>query len=163
MPKRLSLADDSTVWRLVLDGPRVTVENTETTFTIEGDAREGFTAHGPELHARVVAAQRGDVIWVGAAGEVFEFRTVRPGAGRPAAASDHEVLSPPMSATVVRIAVAPGDRVAGGDLLVALEAMKMELPIRAPRDGVVRTVRCREGELVQPGTILVDLDEVPGS
>jgi 3-methylcrotonyl-CoA carboxylase alpha subunit len=63
-----------------------------------------------------------------------------------------------MSATVVRIAVKSGDRVHQGDLLVALEAMKMELPIRAPRDGVVTAVHCREGELVQPGTALVDMD-----
>jgi biotin carboxyl carrier protein len=63
-----------------------------------------------------------------------------------------------MSATVVRIAVKPGDRVRQGDLLVALEAMKMELPIRAPRDGVVTAVRCSEGELVQPGVEVVTIE-----
>jgi 3-methylcrotonyl-CoA carboxylase alpha subunit len=36
--------------------------------------------------------------------------------------------------------------------------MKMELPIRAPRDGVVTAVHCREGDLVQPGVVLVDLE-----
>ncbi|MEP6593964.1 MAG: biotin/lipoyl-containing protein [Acidobacteriota bacterium] len=36
--------------------------------------------------------------------------------------------------------------------------MKMELPIRAPADGVVRAVHCRVGELVKPGVALVDLD-----
>ena len=65
--------------------------------------------------------------------------------------------APPMSATVVRIAVAPGDRVHQGDLLVSLEAMKMELPIRAPRDGIITAVLCREGDLVQPGQVLVDM------
>ena len=38
-----------------------------------------------------------------------------------------------------------------------LEAMKMELPVRAPRDGVVRADRVPAGELVQPGVALVEL------
>jgi 3-methylcrotonyl-CoA carboxylase alpha subunit len=63
-----------------------------------------------------------------------------------------------MPATVVAINVAPGQEVAAGDLLVMLEAMKMELPIRAPRPGRVKALACREGELVQPGMLLVQLD-----
>jgi biotin carboxyl carrier protein len=58
----------------------------------------------------------------------------------------------------VRIAVKPGDAVKDGDVLIALEAMKMELPIRAPRDGVVRAVHCQPGDMVQPGQVLLDLD-----
>ena len=34
----------------------------------------------------------------------------------------------------------------------------MELPIRAPRDGIVRAVNCRPGDLVQPGVVLVELE-----
>jgi 3-methylcrotonyl-CoA carboxylase alpha subunit len=63
-----------------------------------------------------------------------------------------------MPATVIRVLVAPGATVARGDTLVMLEAMKMELPIRAPRDGVVRAVHCQSGELVQPGVNLLDLE-----
>jgi 3-methylcrotonyl-CoA carboxylase alpha subunit len=102
-----------------------------------------------------VAAVRGDVVWVGVAGRVFEFQA-RHGARRQTS-QDEDALSPPMSATVVRILVKVGDRVSTGDVLVALEAMKMELSIRAPRDGVVSAVHCREGEMVQPGTVLVGL------
>ena len=54
--------------------------------------------------------------------------------------------------------VKPGDRVEDGDVLIALEAMKMELPIRAPRNGVVRAILCREGELVQPGQVLLEFE-----
>jgi 3-methylcrotonyl-CoA carboxylase alpha subunit len=43
-------------------------------------------------------------------------------------------------------------------VLIVLEAMKMELPIRTAAEGVVRAVSCREGELVQPGTVLVELE-----
>ena len=53
--------------------------------------------------------------------------------------------------------VAPGDRVTRGTTLVVLEAMKMELPIKAPADGTVVSLACRVGELVQPGVTLVEL------
>ena len=71
---------------------------------------------------------------------------------------DQMALSAPMPATVVAITVTPGQEVAAGDLLVMLEAMKMELPIRAPHAGRVKTLVCREGDLVQPGVPLVELE-----
>jgi acetyl-CoA/propionyl-CoA carboxylase biotin carboxyl carrier protein len=99
----------------------------------------------------------GDVVWVTIDGEVFSF-TVTHGAARArAGASDQDAFTPPMSATVVRIAVKVGDSIMDGDVLIALEAMKMELPIRAPRDGVVQAIHCKEGELVQPGHVLLEL------
>jgi biotin carboxyl carrier protein len=63
-----------------------------------------------------------------------------------------------MPATVLRILARPGAAVRKGDTLIVLEAMKMELPLRAPQDGTVHAVRCQEGELVQPGRVLVDLN-----
>ena len=68
-------------------------------------------------------------------------------------------LSAPMPATVIDIAVENGQRVAAGDVLVRLEAMKMELPIRSPRDATVIAIKCRQGELVQPGVPLLELDD----
>lgn len=67
-------------------------------------------------------------------------------------------MTAPMPATVVNILVAPGQEVAEGTTVLVLEAMKMELPIRAPRAGVVKAVRCAQGELVQPGVSLVELE-----
>ena len=63
-----------------------------------------------------------------------------------------------MPATVVSIHVAPGQEVKRDDLLVMLEAMKMELPIRAPRDGRITAIACQQGELVQPGIQLIELE-----
>ncbi len=80
-------------------------------------------------------------------------------APRRAAGTDaHQSLTAPMPSTVRKVLVEPGSRVAKGDTLLVLEAMKMELPIRAGADAVVRAVHCREGQLVQPGATLVDLD-----
>src|SRR5262245_42608358 len=55
-------------------------------------------------------------------------------------------MSAPMPATVVKILVEPDQAVKAGDTVVVLEAMKMELPIRAARDGKVKVIRCRTGE-----------------
>jgi biotin carboxyl carrier protein len=68
-----------------------------------------------------------------------------------------QVLAAPMPATVIKVLVATGDLVKKGDTVILLEAMKMELPLRAPTDATVAAVHCREGELVQPETTLIEL------
>jgi 3-methylcrotonyl-CoA carboxylase alpha subunit len=82
----------------------------------------------------------------------------RAGDVRAHSTDDQMALSAPMPATVIAITATPGQEVAAGDLLVMLEAMKMELPIRAPRAGRVKALACREGDLVQPGVPLVEME-----
>lgn len=105
------------------------------------------------------AAAAGDIVWVTIDGEMFSFAVAEHATRQRSGSRDQEAFTPPMSATVVRVNVAPGDAVRDGDVLIALEAMKMELPIRAPRDGVIRAVHCRPAELVQPGDVLVELED----
>jgi biotin carboxyl carrier protein len=62
-----------------------------------------------------------------------------------------------MPATVLSVMAEVGQAVKAGDTVIMLEAMKMELPVRAPRDGIVSAVHCREGELVQPGVMLLEI------
>jgi 3-methylcrotonyl-CoA carboxylase alpha subunit len=78
----------------------------------------------------------------------------RPHVRRPAVAQS---LTAPMPATVLKVLVQQGTAVKKGDTLIVLEAMKMELPIRAAGDAVVTAVRCREGQLVQADAVLIDL------
>lgn len=66
-------------------------------------------------------------------------------------------VTAPMPATVLKVLAQPGQRISAGDTLVIVEAMKMELPLRASADAVVKAVRCREGELVAPDAVLVEL------
>jgi 3-methylcrotonyl-CoA carboxylase alpha subunit len=97
--------------------------------------------------------------WVFFDGRVYLVSTTDSrdrGASR--AAYDDMALAAPMPATVASVNVAPGQTVARGDVLIMLEAMKMELPITAPRDARVRSVACKPGELVQPGVPLVELE-----
>ena len=58
---------------------------------------------------------------------------------------------------VVRVAVSPGDVVAEGDVLVTVEAMKMQNEIRAPRGGQVTSVEVLPGQAIATGALLVRL------
>jgi pyruvate carboxylase len=104
------------------------------------------------------AVHTGGATWVFLDGEIA---VIGPASGRARAsvADEQTSLAAPMPATVVAIAAQPGQKVSAGDVLIRLEAMKMELPIRSPRDATVVAIKCREGELVQPGIPLLELDE----
>jgi len=65
----------------------------------------------------------------------------------------------PMPGRVIQVAVSTGEKVAEGDTLVILEAMKMELTLRAPKHGVVGAVQCGEGDSVAAEQVLVELEE----
>jgi acetyl/propionyl-CoA carboxylase alpha subunit len=77
--------------------------------------------------------------------------------GRGRSRADAGVMAP-MPATVVSINAAAGQKVNEGDTVIVLEAMKMELPIKAPRAGTVKTVHCAKGDLVQPGVNLLEIE-----
>jgi biotin carboxyl carrier protein len=111
------------------------------------------------VDGRLAYAARGRrATWVFIDGRTYVIEPESHNAGdRLHATDDQMALSAPMPATVVAIKVTAGQEVAAGDLLVMLEAMKMELPIRAPRAGRVKALSCREGELVQPGVPLVEM------
>lgn len=120
-------------------------------------ARDGRVAVGRPART-VWVASSGDIRWVFLDGDVFRFE-VETEETRRRGAAHHGTLSAPMPATVMRIHAQMGEAVKRGDTLIILEAMKMELPVRAHTDGTVTRVRCREGELVQPGAILIEMDE----
>lgn len=63
-----------------------------------------------------------------------------------------------MPGRIVRVLVAPGVRVTAGQPVVVVEAMKMENEMRAPKDGVVREVRVKEGAAIEAGAVLVVID-----
>ncbi|MCC7417398.1 MAG: hypothetical protein IT176_09680 [Acidobacteria bacterium] len=116
----------------------------------------------------VYVAGDGDDLWAFAEGEVYRpappaRRHDRPASSGSRRTSDRsprggaQSLTAPMPATVVRVLVEPGGAVRKGDTVVLLEAMKMELPLRAPADAIVVAVHCHEGELVQPDIALVEL------
>jgi len=96
--------------------------------------------------------------WVFWNGRVFrgDFRTDASAARGTHGSTALRTLTAPMPATIVTVHVKAGDAVTKGQVLMLLEAMKMELPVRAPGDGVVAAVHGRGGELVQADTPLVE-------
>ena len=63
-----------------------------------------------------------------------------------------------ITGVVFQIAAPVGSKVAAGEPILILESMKMEIPVEAPRAGVVRDVRVGEGETVQEGDVVATLD-----
>jgi hypothetical protein len=108
-------------------------------------------------HAIAFGVVDGPRTWVFLDGRTYVVESApvrRAGSGH-----DSTALSAPMPATVTQIHVEPGQQVRAGDVLITLEAMKMELPIRAAVDATVIAVNCRAGEMVQPGNPLVELTD----
>ena len=94
-------------------------------------------------------------------GETYTLRKPQPpsvdetGPGADAAAS----LTAPMPGTVVKVLVEEGQEVEEGQLLLVLEAMKMEQPVSAPHAGVVHSLPFDEGSLVPGGAVLAEVRE----
>jgi acetyl-CoA/propionyl-CoA carboxylase, biotin carboxylase, biotin carboxyl carrier protein len=81
-------------------------------------------------------------------------RPRRARAGGDAAAAGGDALSSPMQGTIVKIAVTDGDEVAEGDLVVVLEAMKMEQPLNAHKSGTVSGLTAAVGDVVSAGAVI---------
>lgn len=120
-----------------------------------GDGR--YEIVGESGRSIAYGVRRGGETWVHLEGRVHVIGATGTRAGR--AGHDEATLSAPMPATVVAINVTPGQTVKRGDVLVVLEAMKMELAVTAPHDARVTSIACRVGELVQPGVPLIEFDE----
>jgi acetyl-CoA/propionyl-CoA carboxylase biotin carboxyl carrier protein len=100
---------------------------------------------------RLEVSLPGDLVLSG--GGTVRARPRKRGSGRAAAASGDAVLAP-MQGTVVRVAVSDGDVVNVGDLIVVVEAMKMENPVTAHQTGTVTGLTVQPGTPVTSGTLL---------
>ncbi|WP_433676618.1 acetyl/propionyl/methylcrotonyl-CoA carboxylase subunit alpha [Microbacterium gorillae] len=144
---------------------------------IETEFVNDIPAWDGELEPAADAAGRHTVV-VEVAGKRLEVslpdRIVGPavGAGRPAAAppsrrshkstasagASGDAVKSPMQATVVKVAVEEGQQVVKGDLVVVLEAMKMEQPLQAHKDGVIGAINASAGETVSAGHQLLTIN-----
>jgi acyl-CoA carboxylase subunit alpha len=114
-------------------------------------------ADGRRRH-RLHVLRDGDRVWVqGPAGDVPLTAVPRFPAAEPEQVAGG--LIAPMPGTVLAVHVRPGDAVAAGQLMMIVEAMKMEHRITAPRAGVVGDVRARRGDQVSGGDLLAVIAE----
>ncbi|MBC7595290.1 MAG: ATP-grasp domain-containing protein [Kineosporiaceae bacterium] len=130
--------------------------NGGTTETVEPQERERVTVE--------VAGKRIEVILPGGlgAGAVAArgSKKAKRSAKKSGAAASGDSLTSPMQGTIVKIGVEEGQEVAEGDLVVVLEAMKMEQPINAHRAGVITGLSAELGATVGAGAVIADIKDV---
>lgn len=157
MANQVRVTDGRREWLSTVDGSVVTIEGVEGAFTVTARPDGRWTIEHAGKTAVGTAAPSPGGVWIGINGTTGQWQA-QPASSRVRhVALDDDVRSP-MSATVVRVLVKAGDAVGEGDTLIVVEAMKMEMPLRATHAAVVRAVNCREGELVQPTSVLVELE-----
>ena len=122
----------------------------------EAPAAPARPADGPERYTVSVDGRDYDVV-VSPAGEIAGISpggTPAPGAEAKSAATG-EAVNAPLAGSIFRVLVKPGQRVATGDILVIMEAMKMETEVRSQKDGTVTAIAVQEGDSVELGHALV--------
>ena len=134
--------------------------------TRDGDSfiHEGIIVHtGGNLWLEIdgrkhkaVATKVGDVWWVHVLGHTLQFEVVEPGAS---SSDDEGGLTAPMPGKILEVHVSVGQTVSSGDVLMVMEAMKMEHKIVAGSDGVVETILFKEGDQVPQGAELLTISE----
>lgn len=90
-------------------------------------------------------------------GEVFKVRPVQLTGMRKEKRKEEEDLSSPISGKVVSVKVKNGDSVKKGDIMMVIEAMKMEYLIRAPYNGKIKKVYFKEKDLIEIGQETIEL------
>ena len=141
-------------YRVVVDGVPV-----ELAAERLGDGRLKMTTAEGHSIAEVTASAKRRFVRLGTLEFVLELEP----AGRVRAkGAAHGGLEAPMPGVVTRVLVSTGEKVEPGQPLIAIEAMKMEHLIRAPRAGRVSAVRANQGEMVAGGAALIELEPDDG-
>jgi acetyl-CoA/propionyl-CoA carboxylase biotin carboxyl carrier protein len=141
----------------------------ETEFSAQIAPYAGALGGGPEPIARskVVVEVNGKRLEVlvpaslgaanGSAGATRSKKPVKRRSGAATKTPSGNALTSPMQGTIVKVAVADGDAVETGDLVVVLEAMKMEQPLTAHRSGIVKNLTAQVGATVTSGSALCEI------
>ncbi|MDJ0520486.1 MAG: hypothetical protein QNJ90_00270 [Planctomycetota bacterium] len=124
-----------------------------------GDGVVRVTRDG--VRARATVVRDGDTAWVAIDGHTYELRIEEVGGGAAHHAGEEDFAVSPMTGTLAKVSVEPGQQVEADAELFVVEAMKMEYVVRAPRDVTVAEVRHTVGEQVEQGRVVVTFEEAP--
>ena len=106
---------------------------------------------------KVEMARAGPALTVFLGGATYDFAVPDHHEADAADAGDADRIVAPMPGKITHVAVSAGSRVARGEALIVMEAMKMELTLTAPRDGVVEAIAVATGDQVVEGAVLLAL------
>ncbi len=144
---------------LTLRSPRATLTRDGRRFEAvvkrHGDWLE-MEAAGRVTRCAAIATPRG--VWVAHEGRTYFLERRQREAAVVEGAKSADEIRAPMTGRVVSVAARKGSAVREGDLLLTIEAMKMEFKLTAPEDGTVTDVLCSDGDRVELGQLLVTLD-----
>ncbi|MEO6955524.1 MAG: acetyl/propionyl/methylcrotonyl-CoA carboxylase subunit alpha [Antricoccus sp.] len=117
-----------------------------------------------EVDGRRVEVSLPGELSFGSGGGTAKKKPARRGGGSGSgAAASGDAVTAPMQGTIVKVAIEEGQQVASGDLLVVLEAMKMENPVTAHKDGVITGLTVEVGGSVTQGVVLCELKDSDAS
>ena len=108
---------------------------------------------------RLEVSLPGDLALTGGGGGAAATRAPRKRGGKQGPAVSGDAVTAPMQGTIIKVAVSDGDQVSAGDLVVVLEAMKMENPVTAHRAGTVTGLAAAPGSSVSQGTVLCEIKD----
>lgn len=139
------------------EGARVVVDGASFALDVAPLSPGTFVARGAAGVETFHCVREGRAIHLFWRGSTYRLDEVdeEAGAGHRAPSGG---LEAPMPGRVISVRVGAGDRVAKGDEVLVVEAMKMENAVRAPHGGVVRVVRVSVGDTVAPGMVLAEID-----
>jgi acetyl-CoA/propionyl-CoA carboxylase biotin carboxyl carrier protein len=104
-----------------------------------------------------LALSNGAGVGTDAVGAIRKKPKPRKRGSHAGAAASGDAVTAPMQGTVVKVAVEEGQQVATGDLVVVLEAMKMENPVTAHKDGTITGLAVEAGAAITQGTVLAEI------
>jgi acetyl/propionyl-CoA carboxylase alpha subunit len=141
--------------RARINGEEIIVARIEPASTEGGIVRVGRRA------ARLFATRQRSSIWVAAGPAQFEFIPVEGRSGRRAHGLATPEITAPMPGKVVKLPVTEGQQVEAGEVLVVLEAMKMETALCAESAAIVKQIRTAVGQMVDHGAVMMILSPAP--
>ncbi|MBJ6137185.1 acetyl/propionyl/methylcrotonyl-CoA carboxylase subunit alpha [Marinobacter litoralis] len=159
MPMSLEVQDETVELLVRRSGQKLIVSHEETQYELQTHSHkpgllciiDNGVRHRCQYH------QNGDSLYLQAFGRSWSIvdRTHQPAAGAQGAGSGR--IQAAMDGAIIDVLVAEGETVSQGQTLVVLEAMKMEHPVKADRDGVVAGLHTNTGDQVKRSQLLVEL------
>jgi acetyl/propionyl-CoA carboxylase alpha subunit len=140
-----------------VQGRTVTVDGETIAVDVERVAPGTFVLKDGDARRTFHCVRDGSVIHVAWNGHVYRVEE-QPEGARAGQRREKGGLEATMPGKVIAVKAAAGQVVKKGDEILVVEAMKMENALRAPRDGTLKSVHVKVGDMVGPGAVLAELE-----